>query len=788
MKNDELDKRILHILEQGDLRRKEALEYLNAEGRAVTPDQYRRSVERLIKRGLVEKKRYGVIGLTGAGANEVNRINGLLASSIRDNRIWPILEKLPLRLQAFVILYLCGIVARYHLRPHFQEGFCNFFLWSRGGAGKSKSIKLVFSILGLDPERHSRLAPTASPGELGLRRKSSKGGTGYTVIRSPYLDYAAVSFEELDKCKVEIRKALLFYFQGTRKFHVEGQTLEQKVCVAATANKSPEEIGISDGILRRTVIMNADAVKDELKNVDVIFREIFSHPIPRIDLAAIVPSTKKLTEKQYMYMRTLLEQCVDEKGWQHMIDTETTEILSISMQAVFNTGTVEQAILLTLYYRLMLLETTGMTASGWRDLLTIEWTRSGAADRDVEIADTPKSALLRLPRPGSGEHDMETRIDTELDMIKRFDPDYKETVSVVQDGIALLEDWKSESWMKCLDPDEVEKFKVLAAVFKVLENELDKLQRGDEAGLAILKKKISEQAILIKQVCELQSKALVEAGVQDLVKKASSASDITALEQADTEARRHQFDTAEQKTRVYQAMQKRAEHLYKLIFDSIIQAESVNDLDELRSSDAIDSNLFQTHQREKLKNILVRQKKFLSTLGKGKKTIDLKTIDFQKLGQEIKSSDEWKSYVPVTEMSSDKNKVQTESYERGTVLYQQENQSLPVRVSSPEQVQPVEFAITHEIKVLERFLFQWGSSGLEVRLYVRNLEQVPLAGVKVVLEHFISQDSSSCTEACGWFPEPLRPQHNGEIVILDKQAKQSDEDLGIREVYGIYRV
>lgn len=449
MNSQDIDNDVTVCLKQGDRKRKDILVFLRKYG-DLTGDQLRRSLDRLIKQRLIERKRYSIYGLTEKGKKSREGLDKHVISSLEHTRLTKILNKLPLHLRAFVTLYLCGIIARYHLRPYFEEGFPSFLIYGKKGVGKTKSALLAFKLLDLDPEKHTRYVPNATPGELGLRRRREKGEQGYTIRSSSYFEEPAICFEEIDKANKPIRDALLVYFQGRRSYFAEGKEIKHKVCAMMTSNQTPEKIKIPPGIPRRTPMLNTDAIQEELEDVDLVFRKIFAGSIPHLELNKLEPKLKQLPESQYKPFRNLLKKCVTDEAWQYKVDTESTVILSLAMQALLGTKSIEQAILLTLYYRLPLLETTQDTVENWKDILFETWKRIGKPEQIIELKQ--KKETTQVPPLAPEEIEVEKRA-------KKFQAADKKDFETVRETVKFGEEYRHEVAKLKKWGTEIEEFK-----------------------------------------------------------------------------------------------------------------------------------------------------------------------------------------------------------------------------------------------------------------------------------------------------------------------------------------
>ena len=303
---EDTDEEILLFLREGDKKRRDILVSLRKEHSEITDNQLRRNLERLIRQNLIKRTGYAIYGSTEEGKARTQGLSLDTEPLFKHKEIAKIFNRLPLHLRAFIILYFCGIIARRHLREYYEEGFPSFLIYSKKGVGKIGSIRVLFRLLNLDFQKHSRYLPDASPGELGLRRFKEKGKQGYAVETSSYFEKPAFCFQEIGKAEKPIRNALVVYFQSERKYTAEGREIEHKVCAVATSNASPQEIKMPDGIYRRTPILNTNTIEKEVKNIDLILRKLQKGNLPYLNLSKLKPKFNKLTDPQYKLLHNLL--------------------------------------------------------------------------------------------------------------------------------------------------------------------------------------------------------------------------------------------------------------------------------------------------------------------------------------------------------------------------------------------------------------------------------------------------------------------------------------------------
>jgi len=480
------DKKILLFLKEGDKKRQDILVFLRKEHSEITDNQLRRSLERFIGQDLIKRRCYGIYGLAEEGRARTEGLSLDTEPLFKYKEIAKVLNRLPLHLRAFTTLYLCGIIARRHLREYHEEGFPSFLMFSKKGTGKTGSIRVLFRLLHLDFEKHSRYLPTASVGELGLRRFREKGKDGYAVESSSYFEKPAFCFYEIGKAEKPIRNALWVYFQSERKYTVEGREIEHKVCAVATSNASPQEIKMPNGIYRRTPILNTNAIEKEVKNIDLILRKLQKGNLPYLNLSKFKPKFNKLTDPQYKLLHSLLIECATDEAWNYKVDPLSTQILSLAMQALLGTETIEQAILFTLYYRLLLLETTSDTVENWKEILFMTWKTISRFQEDYEIEIKKEIIPLVAPLDSKVAKKLE-KMEGELKIETEFKPQYEEIMALIDERINEMQNFINGVSWKFLTPEEQKKFNVAFDAFNLLKKIGSHIKKGDCIGLKAFK-------------------------------------------------------------------------------------------------------------------------------------------------------------------------------------------------------------------------------------------------------------------------------------------------------------
>jgi len=484
----DIDEKLLLFLKETDKKRQDINFFLETKY-SITKDQVSRSLGRVSHQNLIKRPRRGIYGLTEEGKARTQGLSLDTEPLSKYEKIAKILNRLPLHLQAFTTLYLCGIIARRHLREYHEEGFPSFLIYSKKGTGKTGSIRVLFRLLNLDFEEHSRYLPTASIGELGLRRFKEKGKHGYAVEASSYFEKPAFCFQEIGKADKPVRDALWVYFQSEKNYTVEGEKFEHKVCAVATSNASPQEIKMPDGIYRRTPMLNTNAIEKQVKNIDLILRKLQKGNLPYLNLSKLKPKFNKLTDPQYELLHSLLMECATDDAWNYKVDTLSTQILSLAMQALLKTETIEEAIFFTLYCRLQLLETTNDTVENWKEILFMNWKKRSRFPEDYELEIKQEIISPEVPLNSKVAKKLK-KMEDELKIETEFKPQHEEIMALVDERINMQNFMNGVSW-KFLTAEEQKKFNIAFNAFNRLKKIGSHIKKGDWVGLKALKSTFS---------------------------------------------------------------------------------------------------------------------------------------------------------------------------------------------------------------------------------------------------------------------------------------------------------
>jgi len=123
--------------------------------------------------------------------------------------------------------------------------------------------------------------------------------------------------------------------------------------------ESLDRFGIPEPYIRRCVVADTEYVETELRNVDLVAKEIFElKDFPRISLKRLQLKRAKLTDGEFNSLRNLLLACVNDE-FQRLVDTRPLVILALGRSALL-AGDLQESIYQTLWDRLICLESLGV--------------------------------------------------------------------------------------------------------------------------------------------------------------------------------------------------------------------------------------------------------------------------------------------------------------------------------------------------------------------------------------------------------------------------------------------
>jgi hypothetical protein len=339
----------------------------------------RQRIDKLSRYNYIAKPGYGKYSLTDKGRRFVDELSSPVAPDFDDPVLKKLINMLPSELhRAFFRLAISGVIAKYLLFEVYDDGYPGFILGGRTRGFKTALGNVICRILGLSPENNIYPLYLATPGEFGVRRFRSKEAKGFDISESLYFKESFMVFDEFDKVSDKnIKRNVLFFLDGRSKFNVEERTVQNHSCCMVTLNtnlrkESLDRFGIPEPYIRRCVVADTEYVETELRNVDLVAKEIFElKDFPRISLKRLQLKRAKLTDGEFNSLRNLLLACVNDE-FQRLVDTRPLVILALGRSPLL-AGDLQESIYQTLWDRLICLESLGGCVIGWRELVSKEW-------------------------------------------------------------------------------------------------------------------------------------------------------------------------------------------------------------------------------------------------------------------------------------------------------------------------------------------------------------------------------------------------------------------------------
>ena len=371
---DVMDENIILALREGP----QGLKSLSSLA-GINYNTLRQRIGKLSRYGYVSKPGYGQYGLTDKGRRFVDDLSSPVAPDLHDPGLKRLIDMLPSELhRAFFRLAMSGVIAKYLLFQVYDDGYAGFIIGGRTRGFKTALGNVVCRSFGLKPEKNIYPLYLATPGEFGVRRLRSKSVRGFDISESPYFNEPFMVFDEFDKVSdKDIRRNVLFFLNGRSQFSVEGKTVQNHACTMVTLNTNLrkgglERFGIPEPYIRRCVVADTEYVETELRNVDLVAKEIFElKDFPRISLKRLKTNRTKLADGEFNSLRNLLLTCTQDE-FHRLIDTRPLVILALARSALL-ADDVRESIYQTLWDRLICLESLGGTVAGWRELIGKEW-------------------------------------------------------------------------------------------------------------------------------------------------------------------------------------------------------------------------------------------------------------------------------------------------------------------------------------------------------------------------------------------------------------------------------
>ena len=382
MRIDAVDERILFFLKDGPARRRE----LGA--LAPTKRVGKRRMEKLIKNDFVSRtEEWGVYELGSQGRAYLNSLTSP-SSSFKDPKLLKIINRFPTEAhRAFMRLTLSGIVAKKLLFNEFDSNWPFSIIIGATKALKTVSLEVICRLIkGLDPLRNIFPLYSGSPGEFGVRRYRVKGKVAFQISESRLFKEIFAGLDEWDKASPQLKMKALFFTEGKREFLVEEKKVVNHAYAVIAANPEPTKLTIPEPIIRRSVVLNTESLRSQLRDVDLAAREIvelLSSPgAPQLDLQRLPVIRKKLSKQNFIFLRTLFMDNVKENH-SHLVDTAPLEILALGRASLSKSKDIRQAILETIWDRLECLETMGGAKELWRERLADTWEREGSVPSEM---------------------------------------------------------------------------------------------------------------------------------------------------------------------------------------------------------------------------------------------------------------------------------------------------------------------------------------------------------------------------------------------------------------------
>ncbi|NJD54197.1 MAG: hypothetical protein FIB07_15185 [Candidatus Methanoperedens sp.] len=374
----------------------------------------RKRLEKLKRYGYITSPNFGFYAITKPGLNLLEvRSQGIVTPDLRDDKIEDLIKLLPTAPhQAFFRLLVSGIIAKYCLFDHFNDGYPSFIIGGKTKAFKTSIAKLICLLFGFNNGLIHKLF-SATAGEFGIRRVSTGNGQ-FRPEPSQYFNEPFICLDELDKTTSnDLKRVLLNYADGAREFPIEGEQVINHCTTLITLNTNGDvnaikSLGIHEAYIRRSVVLNTEQLLGQLKDVDLMAKAVFDYmntkTAPRIRLEILNSRLTRLSESDYILMRNLLMGNIAE-GYENLVDTQPLELLSLGRAVLLN-GDCREAIFQTTYDRLCCLETLGLSKEGWRKRMQVEWARYRAIEqpgimeklKEASIKETERATTLEERR------------------------------------------------------------------------------------------------------------------------------------------------------------------------------------------------------------------------------------------------------------------------------------------------------------------------------------------------------------------------------------------------------
>ena len=537
MKIDEIDEQILLSLKEEPQSRNELV--------ALCPTQRigKRRIEKLLKHKFIKRIRQGIYNLDSKGKACVKKLTPVIAVSLNDPRLEALIRKLPTEAhKALFRITLSGIAAKYLLLKHFDNNWPASII-----GGSTKGLKTGLAeitcrlIKELNPPKNIYPLQTATAGEFGIRRFRTKGG--FDIARSPYFNEPFICLDEWDKALTKaVKTNALFFADGRREFFVEGKKVVNHCYPFITLNTTFEKFGIPDPYIRRSIVVNTDYLKDELKNVDLVtedIRRLLSSPkAPKISLRSLSPIRTSFSREEFLFMRNLFMENVKEE-YKNLVDTKPLEILTLGRLSLLGEEDVKEAIFQTVWDRLECLETMEGAKEHWRDKISRLWLEYKSVEQPQILAKVREAEKREKERKEKVQRKKEEITQLRAEKIEKEDLRFiKERAALISQLRDLRDELpKEKRWQNKCFPlkeqiksliDRIERARNFQDL-EVYQKTLPKIEHEQRILITEIAQTVAEEAQLKKEEEDRQTvikrkKIIVKEEYQDLKKLLSSYS------------------------------------------------------------------------------------------------------------------------------------------------------------------------------------------------------------------------------------------------------------------------
>ncbi len=312
---------------------------------------------RLRERGLVEQRTRGSWTLTGAGKRAA-----LAATVPEPTASIASLDTLPAEHRAMLRLIEDAVVARRALRDVYPSNWPAFILLGPTKSGKTLLGTLAARRFGLDPIATRRLLMREKPGSL-LGRRVQTGPASWEIVPSPLLSLPLVMFDEFDKASPEQRQAVFAYLDGVSRYQSEERELDIQATVIVALNAERDLGLLPDAYLRRSVVLDTAPLAPVVRDLDLVAAALARVVLPVVG-PDLTPPAADLAADARRGLRTLLQNCLTERGWQ-LIDVEAVSRLVLGRSATLPTDLVAAVVATAADYLLVTATRAGLVVDDW---------------------------------------------------------------------------------------------------------------------------------------------------------------------------------------------------------------------------------------------------------------------------------------------------------------------------------------------------------------------------------------------------------------------------------------